>query len=284
MQNAGSGGGRISRPKARTSQLHGRPIEKAVSFAPSTPTSVNDSTPTSTNGDDSSTPIANAHPRTFAFDEKTGLTPLTNGNGRAGINGHGVRNNGAANGNGNPAPENLSAPRVQAPPPPPVSLTRGKRPAYSRRSLKPSAPRGILATPTQPHGNGNGRANGQQGQGHQRQASTAPLLAEQCMNENRGRRLGDPEDGLGEQEHQVRRTPSALLWNALGLGGGERNSRNSLRTRDSRWSWTSSLDMKLFGQRAHRENNGNSKSARTTVVGSVEEDRASGSMLMGVAM
>jgi hypothetical protein len=42
--------------------------------------------------------------------------------------------------------------------------------------------------------------------------------------------------------------------------------------------------MKLFGQRAHRENNGNSKSARTTVVGSVEEDRASGSMLMGVAM
>lgn len=185
MQNAGSGGGRISRPKARTSQLHGRPFEKAVSFAPSTPTSVNDSTPTSTNGDESSTPIANAHPRTFAFDEKTGLTPLTKGR----INGNGVKANGVQNndGNGNPAPGNLGAPRVQAPPPPPVSQTRGKRPAYSRRSLKPSAPRGILATPSQPHGIG----NGQQGQGHQRQASTAPLLAEQYMNENRGRRLGE---------------------------------------------------------------------------------------------
>ena len=189
-----------------------------------------------------------------------------------------------AHGNGNPAPTNLGAPHVQAPPPPPVPQTWGKRPAYSRRNLKPSAPRGILATPSQLHGNGNGQANG-----HQRQASTAPLLAEQHVDENRGRRqAGDPEEGLAEQEHQVRRTPSALLWNALGLGGGERNStrnsRNSLRTRDSRWSWTSSLDMKLFGQRTHRENHGNSRSARTTVVGSVEEDRASGSVPMGVAM
>ena len=241
-------------------------------------------------GNESNTPIANAHPRTFAFDEKTGLTPVANG--RVGMNGHGVkadgvRNSDTPNGNGDPAPTNFSASRVQAPPPPPVSQTRGKRPAYSRRSLKPSAPRGILATPGQPHGNGNGRANGQQGQGHQRQASTAPLLAEQYVDENRGRRLGDPEEGLGEQERQVRRTPSALLWNALGLGGernSTRNSRNSLRTRDSRWSWTSSLDMKLFGQRTQRENGGNSKSARTTVVGSVEEDRASGSVPMGVAM
>lgn len=180
----------------------------------------------------------------------------------------------------------MQAARAQPPPPPPVSQTRGKRPAYTRRSLKP-APRGILAHPNSGASQSHGTANRQQGQGHNRQDSAAtatPLLADYYVDENRVRRLGDAEQGT-EHGHQMRRTPSGLLWAALGLGGGERNStRNSVRTRDSRWSWTSSLDLKLFGRTGRDNGNGHCKSARTTMTGSVEDERASGSVPMGVAM
>lgn len=213
--------------------------------------------------------------------EKTRVNGITRSGNEAKVNG--IMGNGIADRNPVAAPT-VHAPRTQPPPPPPVSQTRGKRPAYSRRSLKP-VPIGISTHPTSPAGPDHANANGQQGQGHNRQESAAtvtPLLADYHIDENRGRRLGDVEHGQ-EHGHQMRRTPSGLLWAALGLGGGERNStrnsKNSLRTRDSRWSWTSSLDLKLFGRTGR-----DGRSARTTMSGSLEDERASGSVPMGVAI
>lgn len=123
------------------------------------------------------------------------------------------------------------------------------------------------------------------------------------MDENRGRRSGaDIEGGRylsggdseyaavaaisssgGEEDdsaHQVRRTPSALLAAAFGrlspTGGGE------VTRRSSRWSWTSSLDLRLFGKVTR--SNGRVDSALMEEQRSETDGGSSRYVSMGVAL
>ncbi|KAF6764931.1 hypothetical protein DFP72DRAFT_1058737 [Ephemerocybe angulata] len=156
--------------------------------------------------------------------------------------------------------------RLQVPPPATRS-GRGSRGSVTRVRLSgPGVGSGLPPSSSAAARAVNGSAGRGHGHGHSGRGNQL-LQAEMLMDENRGRRFGAdvernaiPVAGEGqegylgasgsEEQQQMRRTPSNLLLAALGRlspSGGERE----VVRRSSRWSWTSSLDLKIFG-RANR--------------------------------